>query len=40
LIDCKVGTWLADRTLKQSGLSLEQLAAVPSTQILEWARPE
>ena len=39
-IGYKVGTWLADRAVKESGLSLEQLASVPAARILEWARPD
>jgi uncharacterized protein YjaZ len=38
-IGYKVGTWLADRAVETSGFSLEQLASIPATQILEWALP-
>ena len=37
-IGFKVGTYLADRAAKASGLSLSQLATVPTAQILAWAR--
>lgn len=34
----KIGTYLADRASKQSGLSLAQLATVPTADILKWGR--
>jgi uncharacterized protein YjaZ len=36
-IGFKVGTRLADRARQRSGLSLTELATVPTTQIVAWA---
>jgi uncharacterized protein YjaZ len=36
-IGFKVGTYLADRAVRASGLSLSQLAAVPTATIISWA---
>ncbi len=38
-IGFKVGTYLADRAVVASGLSLAQLATVPTERIVGWARP-
>ncbi len=37
-IGFKVGTFLADRAVKASGLTLAQLAMVPTDQIIVWAQ--
>lgn len=38
-IGYKVGTYLADRAVAASGLSLAQLAGLPTAQIVAWGRP-
>jgi hypothetical protein len=39
-IGYKVGTYLVDRAVQNSGLSLAQLATVPTERIIQWSRPE
>jgi uncharacterized protein YjaZ len=39
-IGFKVGTYLADRAVQASGLSLAQLATVPTERIIAWAQPQ
>lgn len=39
-IGFRVGTYLADRAVQSSGLSLAQLATVPTDKIVEWGRPK